>query len=118
MSSRTADSPARAATVSGDTLLIDELGEISLRFEAIEAGILHLGAPDCRRAPPIGLDRHHGWFARCRGGRGGGLAKVIPVHFDDYGVFASPLSEFRNEMTRRGMADRTIEIGRGETVQM
>ena len=42
----------------------------------------------------------------------------IPVHFDDYGVFASPLSEFRNEMTRRGMADRTIEIGRGETVQM
>ena len=47
-----------------------------------------------------------------------GLAKVIPVHFDDYGVFASPLSEFRDEMTRRGMAERIIEIGRGETVQM
>ena len=44
------------------------------------------------------------------------LPKVIPVHFDDYGVFASPLSDFVGEMRRRGMEDRIIEPQRGASV--
>ena len=117
----TADSAReRRLYISGDTLLIDELGEIPLRFEAIEAGILHLGGT---RLPaggrlPFGLTVTMDGVLGAGAVEALGLAKVIPVHFDDYGVFASPLSEFRNEMTRRGMADRVIEIGRGETVQM
>lgn len=47
-----------------------------------------------------------------------GLPKVIPVHFDDYGVFASPLRDFRAEMERRRMDDRIVELARGETVQI
>jgi predicted ATP-dependent Lon-type protease len=42
-----------------------------------------------------------------------GLPKVIPVHFDDYGVFASPLADFEQEMARRGWADRIIKLARG-----
>jgi L-ascorbate metabolism protein UlaG (beta-lactamase superfamily) len=117
----TTDSPRqRRLYISGDTLLIDELDEIPLRFEAIEAGILHLGGTRL----PAGGRLPFGLTVTMDGVQGAGavevlgLAKVIPVHFDDYGVFASPLSEFRNEMTRRDMADRIIEIGRGETVQM
>ena len=34
------------------------------------------------------------------------LPKVVPVHFNDYGVFASPLSDFVAEMRQRGMAER------------
>jgi hypothetical protein len=41
------------------------------------------------------------------------LPKVIPVHFDDYGVFASPLTDFVAEMKRAGMGDRIIELDRG-----
>jgi hypothetical protein len=46
------------------------------------------------------------------------LPKVIPVHFDDYTAFASPLADFRTELRRRGWGDRIIEIGRGETVSL
>ncbi len=45
-----------------------------------------------------------------------GLPKVVPVHFDDYTVFASPLSDFTDEMKRRGLADRVVQETRGETV--
>ena len=44
------------------------------------------------------------------------LPKVIPVHFDDYTVFASPLSDFTDQMKQRGLADRIIEVSRGESV--
>ena len=46
------------------------------------------------------------------------LPKVVPVHFDDYTVFASPLSDFRDEVTRRGLGDRIVYVDRGETVTL
>jgi L-ascorbate metabolism protein UlaG (beta-lactamase superfamily) len=117
----TTDNPLqRRLYVSGDTLLIDELGEIPLRFSAIEAGIVHLGGTRL----PAGARLPFGLTVTMDGVQGAGavevlkLAKVIPVHFDDYGVFASPLSDFRDEMTRRNLADRVVELGRGETVRV
>ncbi|MBF6448081.1 MULTISPECIES: hypothetical protein [Nocardia] len=46
------------------------------------------------------------------------LPRAVPVHYDDYTVFASPLGEFRDRMGRRGWADRIVEIPRGETVAL
>lgn len=46
------------------------------------------------------------------------LPKVIPVHFDDYGVFASPLADFVREMAERGLADRVIELCRGASITL
>jgi len=43
-------------------------------------------------------------------------ADPIPEEYDDYGVFASPLSDFTPEMRRRGMADRVIGVARGAWV--
>ncbi|WP_201408315.1 MBL fold metallo-hydrolase [Mycobacterium paraintracellulare] len=111
-------SALRHLYVSGDTLLIEELKEIPLRFEAIDVGVLHLGGT---RLPaggrlPIGLT------VTMNGRQGAvavevlGLPKVIPVHFDDYTVFASPLEDFQCEMRRRDRADRIIELQRGESV--
>jgi hypothetical protein len=40
------------------------------------------------------------------------------VHFDDYTVFASPLADFKSEMQRRGLADRTVELERGGSVSI
>jgi L-ascorbate metabolism protein UlaG (beta-lactamase superfamily) len=117
----TADGPVeRRLYVSGDTLLIDELKEIPTRFDAIEAGVLHLGGtrlPAGRRFPfgvTVTMDGRQGADAV----EALGLPKVIPVHFDDYGVFASPLSDFEIEMTRRQLEDRLIVIRRGESVQI
>ena len=39
------------------------------------------------------------------------------MHFDDYGVFASPLADF-DQMKQRGIADRIIELERGASVSI
>lgn len=103
--------------ISGDTLLVKELNEIPVRFDAIDAGVLHLGGT---RIPagvlPFGLT------VTMDDQQGAGLVelldlpKVIPIHFDDYTAFASPLSDFLEEMKRRGLVDRIVQVERGATV--
>ncbi|MGW0160402.1 MBL fold metallo-hydrolase [Mycobacterium sp. NPDC003323] len=117
----TVDDPVqRRLYISGDTLYIEDLKEIPVRFSSIEAGIVHLGGTRL----PAGGKLPFGLTVTMDGEQGAAavaaldLPKVIPVHFDDYGVFASPLSEFRDVMTRRQMDDRIVELGRGETVQI
>ncbi|MGA4787421.1 hypothetical protein [Nocardia sp. AB354] len=36
------------------------------------------------------------------------LPRAVPVHYEDYTVFASPLGDFRDRMGRRGWADRIV----------
>jgi L-ascorbate metabolism protein UlaG (beta-lactamase superfamily) len=111
-------SPPRRLYISGDTLLIDELSDIPERFDTIDAGLLHLGGtrlPAGRRLP-------FGLTVTMDGSQGAQLAallslpKVIPIHFDDYGVFASPLADFVREMDQRGMGQRVITLRRGASV--
>lgn len=111
-------SPRRRLYISGDTVLVEELKEIPARFDAIDVGVLHLGGTRLPAGPrlPFGL-------TVTMDGRQGAelvamltLPKAIPVHFDDYGVFASPLADFTGEMQRRGMSDRIIEVARGASV--
>jgi L-ascorbate metabolism protein UlaG (beta-lactamase superfamily) len=112
------DGLVRRIYVSGDTLLVEELAEIPRRYPAVDAGIVHLGGTRL----PFGRHLPLGLTVTMDGQQGAGLVeqfglpRVIPVHFDDYGVFASPLSDFLDEMKQRGLADRVIELGRGETV--
>jgi L-ascorbate metabolism protein UlaG (beta-lactamase superfamily) len=113
-------SATRRLYVSGDTLLIDELREIPIRFEAIDAGILHLGGTRL----PFGRHLPIGLTVTMDGRQGADavelldLPRMIPVHYDDYGVFASPLSDFVGQMKQRGLADRIIELERGSSVTL
>ncbi|KUI05685.1 MBL fold metallo-hydrolase [Mycobacterium sp. IS-3022] len=108
----------RRLYISGDTLLIDELHDIPVRFEAIDVGILHLGGTRL----PFGRHLPFGLTVTMDGRQGTDvvelldLPKMIPVHFDDYGVFGSPLFDFLDEMKRRGLGDRIIELERGSSV--
>jgi L-ascorbate metabolism protein UlaG (beta-lactamase superfamily) len=110
-------SARRRLYVSGDTLLVAELGEIPNRFDPIDAGVLHLGGTRLPAGP-----RLPGLTVTMDGRQGAelvallALPKAIPVHFDDYGVFASPLSDFVEEMRRRGMGDRVVEVRRGASI--
>ncbi|WP_422744129.1 MBL fold metallo-hydrolase [Mycobacterium sp. WMMD1722] len=114
------DEPARRLYISGDTLLIEELDEIPRRFADIDAGIVHLGGTRL----PFGRHLPFGLTVTMDGRQGAGvvdlldLPKVIPVHFNDYGVFASPLSDFLAEMAGRGLAERVVELGRGASVTL
>jgi L-ascorbate metabolism protein UlaG (beta-lactamase superfamily) len=116
----TSGAQTRRLYVSGDTLLVEELNEIPVRFEAIDVGVLHLGGTRL----PAGRHLPFGLTVTMDGRQGADavetlkLPRMIPVHFDDYGVFASPLSDFVDEMKRRGLADRIIELERGASVSI
>lgn len=111
-------SPRRRLYISGDTLLVEELKEIPALFDPIDAGVLHLGGTRL----PAGGRLPFGLTVTMDGRQGAelvallSLPKTIPVHFDDYSVFASPLADFTREMHRRGMADRVLEVKRGASV--
>lgn len=110
--------PERRLYVSGDTLLVEELAQIPARFHTIDAGVLHLGGTRLPAGPrlPFGLtvtmDGHQGAeLVNLLN-----LPRAIPVHYDDYTVFASPRTDFEAEMHRRGWGDRVVQLPRGETV--
>lgn len=108
----------RRLYISGDTLFIDELREIPVRFSSIDLGMLHLGGTRLPAGPKLPFGLTVTMDAR----QGADLVelldlpKMIPVHFDDYSVFASSLNDFRAEMARRGLGERVIELDRGASV--
>ncbi|MDQ2811119.1 MAG: MBL fold metallo-hydrolase [Actinomycetota bacterium] len=100
--------------ISGDTLLIDDLHQIPQRYPQIDAAVLHLGGTTLPGGMVVTMDAKQG--ADLMELVGAGMA--IPVHFDDYPLFKSPLSDFRAEVTRRGIVDRVRFVDRGDTVSL
>jgi L-ascorbate metabolism protein UlaG (beta-lactamase superfamily) len=43
---------------------------------------------------------------------------TVPVHYDDYDVFRSPLSHFQHEMRARGLEKGLHAVLRGETIPL
>jgi L-ascorbate metabolism protein UlaG (beta-lactamase superfamily) len=100
--------------VSGDTLLVDELREIPLRYRDIHASVLHLGGTRLPGGLLVTMDAEQGADLM-------ELVKpaiAVPVHYDDYALFKSPLSAFRTEVTRRGIVDRVRFVARGDTISL
>ena len=99
--------------VTGDTLDVPRLREVSERFSGIDVMVTHLGGT-----------RVLGLLVTMDGRQGTDLVErigpraVVPVHYDDYGVFKSPLADFVAEMTRRGHAALLRTVGRGDTVDL
>jgi L-ascorbate metabolism protein UlaG (beta-lactamase superfamily) len=98
--------------LSGDTLLIEELRQIPDRYPDVDVAVLHLGGTRLPGGLMVTMD----------GAQGADLVELIdpsiaiPVHFDDYRLFKSPLSEFRAEIASRGITDQVRYVDRGDTV--
>jgi L-ascorbate metabolism protein UlaG (beta-lactamase superfamily) len=96
--------------LSGDTLVHDDLARIRERYDRIDVGVLHLGGTKV-----LGL------LLTMDGRQGVDLVEMlrprrtIPVHFDDYGLMKSPLSDFTNEVTRRDPPTAVTTLARGES---
>ncbi|MFI6513157.1 MBL fold metallo-hydrolase [Streptosporangium sp. NPDC050855] len=97
--------------VSGDTLMGRELDAIPRRFPDIDVGIVHLGGTKLLGMVMVTMDGRQGadWVTMINPRR------VLPVHYDDYGVFSSPLSDFREEVERDGNGARVVYLARGES---
>jgi L-ascorbate metabolism protein UlaG (beta-lactamase superfamily) len=100
--------------VSGDTLYHSGLAEIVQRFPDIDVAVVHLGGTKLLGLVTVTMDGR-------QGARLVDLFKpqtVVPVHFDDYPIFKSPLRDFELEMVAAGHASRLVHVQRGETATL
>jgi len=102
--------PAFRMYISGDTLMYDELKDIPKRFPNIDVALLHLGGTQI-----LGI------YVTMDSKQGIELTKVIdadvtiPIHYNDYTVFKSPLSDFQKLVEQEGLRDRVVYLSHGET---
>jgi L-ascorbate metabolism protein UlaG (beta-lactamase superfamily) len=96
--------------ISGDTLVIDELKEIPRRFPEIDIGLFHLGGT-----------RVLGVLVTMDGVQGVEAIQIIdpdtaiPIHYNDYDVFKSPLEDFKRAATEAGLDEKMVYLAHGET---
>lgn len=104
--------------ITGDTLMVDELKKIPELYanERIDLMLAHLGGttiPSPALAPlalMVTMDAKQG-VQMIR------LIQpdlTIPIHYDDYDVFASPLKDFKMEVEKAGLEDKVVYLDRGE----
>lgn len=96
--------------ISGDTLSVGELDEIPERYPDIDLGILHLGGTKIY-ALTVTMDDRQGMEVLER------IAPkhAIPIHYNDFDVFKSPLSEFQDAVRQAGMESRLTYVAHGDT---
>lgn len=96
--------------LSGDTLVHPALREIRERFDGIDLAVVHLGGTKVL-----------GVLLTMDGRQGADLVELlgpditVPVHYEEYGVMKSPLSDFTTEIARREAGLGVRLVARGET---
>jgi L-ascorbate metabolism protein UlaG (beta-lactamase superfamily) len=110
--SRGSERPFRVY-VTGDTLHRPWLREVVERHGALDAMVIHLGGT-----------RALGLLVTMDGAQGADLTELlapgvtVPVHYDDYTVFRSPLSDFLDRCRERDLPTQVRPVARGETLSL
>ena len=95
--------------ITGDTLVIDDLKEIPRRYPNLDLSLLHLGGT-----------RVLGIMVTMDAKQGLELLQIvkpklaIPIHYNDYDVFKSPLSDFQGEVKAAGLEHKVRYLSHGE----
>ena len=98
--------------ISGDTLIHERLREIPRRFPDVDLALLHLGGT-----------RILGIMVTMDAGQGVEAMRIvdprtaIPIHFNDYEVFTSPLEDFKRAVSEAGLQERVHYLGHGDTYE-
>jgi L-ascorbate metabolism protein UlaG (beta-lactamase superfamily) len=98
--------------ISGDTLLYDFLREIPRHFPIIDLALMHLGGTKIMGVL-LTMDARQGVQAL----QMIGPRTAIPVHYNDYTVFKSPLDDFKREVEAAGLAGIVRYLDIGETYE-
>jgi L-ascorbate metabolism protein UlaG (beta-lactamase superfamily) len=99
--------------ISGDTLFRPYLAEVLQRCGPLDVLIPHLGGTKAL-----------GFTVTMDGRQGADLVELlrppvtVPVHFDDYSRFASPLGDFVREVAARRVPGELRPVTRGETISL
>jgi len=104
--------------ISGDTLYVSDLEKIPEMYthagKAIDLMLIHLGGTTIP-GPHMPL-----LMVTMDAKQGLQLVKLvqpdvtIPIHYDDYDVFLSPLADFKAEMSKAGLDDQVVYLDRGD----
>ena len=96
--------------ITGDTLIHEHLKEIPRRYPDIDVALLHLGGTRIAGVL-LTMDAKQGVEAiRITNPR-----TAIPIHYNDYGVFKSPLDDFKAAVREAGLEERVHYLAHGET---
>jgi L-ascorbate metabolism protein UlaG (beta-lactamase superfamily) len=96
--------------ITGDTLVYDQIKEIAKRYNDVDIALLHLGGT-----------RIMGIFVTMNAKQGVEMFRIIsprvaiPVHYNDYDVFKSPLDDFKAEIRKAGFDNRVHYLTHGDT---
>ncbi len=98
--------------ISGDTLIHERLREIPRRYPEIDLALLHLGGTKVLGIM-VTMDARQGIEAiRMIEPR-----TTIPIHYNDYTVFKSPLGDFKRAVAEAGLEDRVHYLSHGDTYE-
>lgn len=96
--------------ITGDTLVIDQLKEIPKRYPHIDVALLHLGGT-----------RIFGILVTMDAKQGVEAVQIIapqlaiPIHYNDYEVFKSPLEDFKAAVIEAGLESKVKYLNYGDT---
>ncbi|KAI8983328.1 Metallo-hydrolase/oxidoreductase [Trametes punicea] len=100
--------------ISGDTLMVDELKSIPEKFPHVDLMLIHLGGTSIP-GPNMPL-----LMVTMDANQGIQLVHLvnpditIPIHYDDYDVFKSPLKDFQELITQAGLDSKVVYLNRGD----
>jgi len=96
--------------ITGDTVMFDDLKEIPRRYPEIDLMLLHLGGTQILGVL-LTMDAEQGVEAvRLTNPR-----EAIPIHYNDYEVFKSPLEDFKKAVSAVGLDNVVRYLKHGET---
>ena len=105
-----AGGPLLQLFITGDTVMFDDLEEIPERYPDIDLALLHLGGT-----------RILGMLLTMDAEQGVEAVELfdadenVPIHYNDYEVFQSPLSDFKEAVSKAGLDDRVAYVEHGDT---
>jgi L-ascorbate metabolism protein UlaG (beta-lactamase superfamily) len=109
----TSSQPTLRLYISGDTIMYAGLREIPQRHPEIDVALLHLGGTRVMGLT-VTMDAEQGLEL---------LETVqprlaIPIHYNDYEAFKSPLEDFLSAVREAGLGERVRPIRHGETFEL
>jgi L-ascorbate metabolism protein UlaG (beta-lactamase superfamily) len=107
-----ADAVSFRVYITGDTLFHDRLAEIPARYPDLDLCLIHLGGT---RVAGVLLT-----MDAAQGVKALQLVRpkhALPIHYDDYTVFKSPLEDFRRAAALAQLRTELHYVARGETLE-
>ena len=98
--------------ISGDTLIHDRLKEIPRRFPDVDLALLHLGGTKVLGIL-VTMDAEQGLEAM----KIVDAQTTLPIHYNDYEAFKSPLEDFQRTVREANLEDRVHYLAHGDTYE-